>query len=154
MTIADLSAVLVTADVPENLVRLVAPGESMQIELAAYPGETFAARVVRIADTVEPKTRTIKVQAALANPDGRFRPEMFGRVRHARATSSTPAVPQSAVLRREGGDVILVEHGPGRFEVRPVTIGTRSGEWLGITSGAKVGERVVVDGGLLLLPSE
>nr|WP_276604514.1 efflux RND transporter periplasmic adaptor subunit [Nannocystis sp. RBIL2] len=154
MTIADLSAVLVTADVPENLIRFVALGESMQTELAAYPGETFAARVVRIADTVEPKTRTIKVQAALPNPDGRLRPEMFGRVRHSRATTSMPAVPQSAVLHRDGGDVVLVERGPGRFEVRAVRIGARSGEWLGLAEGAKVGERVVVDGGLLLLPSE
>lgn len=154
MTIADLSAVLVTADVPENLIRFVGLGESMQTELAAYPGETFAAKVVRIADTVEPKTRTIKVQAALPNPDGRLRPEMFGRVRHSRATTSMPAVPQSAVLHRDGGDVVLVERGPGRFEVRPVRIGARSGEWLGLAEGAKVGERVVIDGGLLLLPSE
>jgi cobalt-zinc-cadmium efflux system membrane fusion protein len=154
MTIADLSAVLVTADVPENLIRLVALDEAMQIELAAYPGETFSARVVRIADTVEPKTRTIKVQAALPNPDGRLRPEMFGRVRHSRATTATPAAPQSAVLHRGGGDVVLVELSPGRFEVRPVKIGPRSGEWLGLVEGVKVGEKVVTDGGLLLLPSE
>jgi len=154
MTIADLSAVLVTADVPENLVRLVALGESMQIELGAYPGETFSARVVRIADTVEPKTRTIKVQAALPNPDGRLRPEMFGRVRHARASTAMPAVPQSAVLHRDGSDVVLVEQGPGRFEVRPVKVGARSGEWLGLAEGGKVGDKVVIDGGLLLLPSE
>ncbi|MDC0675166.1 efflux RND transporter periplasmic adaptor subunit [Nannocystis radixulma] len=154
MTIADLSAVLVTAEVPENLIRLVALDEVMQIELAAYPGETFSARVVRIADTVDPKTRTIKVQAALPNPDGRLRPEMFGRVRHSRATTATPAVPQSAVLHRGGGDVVLVELGPGRFEVRPVKIGSRSGEWLGLVEGVKVGEKVVTDGGLLLLPSE
>lgn len=154
MTIADLSAVLVTADVPENLVRLVTLGESMQLELGAYPGETFAARVVRIADTVEPKTRTIKVQAALPNPEGRLRPEMFGRVRHARASAAMPAVPQSAVLHRDGGDVVLVERGAGSFEVRPVTIGARSGEWLGLTEGGKIGDKVVIDGGLLLLPPE
>ncbi|MFY0532612.1 efflux RND transporter periplasmic adaptor subunit [Nannocystis pusilla] len=119
------------------MIRFVALGESMQTELAAYPGETFAARVVRIADTVEPKTRTIKVQAALPNPDGRLRPEMFGRVRHSRATTSMPAVPQSAVLHRDGGDVVLVERGPGRFEVRAVRIGRAAASGSGWRRGRR-----------------
>lgn len=152
MTIADLSRVLVSADVPEDVIRFVALGEPVDIELVAYPGEVFSARVVRIADTVEPSTRTIKVHADLPNPDGRFRPEMFGRVHHRHTTAPMPTVPRSAVIARDGESVVLVERGPGRFEIRPVTIRARAGDRVGLAAGAAVGERVVVDGGFLLLP--
>jgi len=154
MIVADLSTVLVSADVAENAIRLIEVGEPVQIDLVAFPGEVFAATVVRIADTVDPRTRTIKVLAALPNPRGRFRPEMFGRVRHGHATARIPALPQTAVIHRDGQDITLVETGPGEYEIRPVTVGARAGDKVALLSGAEVGERVVVDGGVLLLPPQ
>ncbi|HEY0133834.1 MAG TPA: efflux RND transporter periplasmic adaptor subunit, partial [Nannocystis sp.] len=128
MTIADLSTVVVSADVAENLIRFIDVNEPVQIDLVAFPGEIFAATVVRIADTVDPQTRTIEVLAALPNPEGRFRPEMFGRVRHGEATTRTPALPQTAVIQRDGQDIVLVETGPGQYVIRAVTLGTRAGD--------------------------
>lgn len=152
MTIADLSRVLVSADVPEDVIRFITPGEPVDIELVAYPGEVSSARVVRIADTVEPSTRTIEVLADLPNPAGRFRPEMFGRVRHHHTSAMMPTVPRSAVIEHDGEHIILVERARGRFDIRPVTIRARAGDRVGLAAGAAPGERVVVDGGFLLLP--
>ena len=61
MTIGDLSHVWVSSDVPETSIRFIKPGEHVDMELQAYPGRVFRARVKRIADTVDPVTRTIKV---------------------------------------------------------------------------------------------
>src|SRR5215470_13604397 len=61
MTIADLRRVWMTSDVPENSIRLISVGESVDITLDAYPGQAFSGRVERVADTLDPKTRTIKV---------------------------------------------------------------------------------------------
>lgn len=154
MTVADLSSVMVSADVAENLIRFIEVGEPVHIDLVAFPGETLDATVVRIADTVDPHTRTIEVLAALPNPQSRFRPEMFGRVRHGHTTNRMPALPQTAVIQRDGQDIVLVETGPGQYVIRPVTVGTRAGDMVALVKGAKVGERVVVDGGVLLLPPE
>src|SRR5262249_13360607 len=82
MTIADLSTVFMTGGVPESQIRLIQPGEQIEIRLSAYPGETFRGQVKRIGDTVDPQTRTVKVRAELPNPAGRLRPEMFGEIRH------------------------------------------------------------------------
>ncbi len=57
----------------------------MSIGFLAYPGEIFSGRVARIADTLDPQTRTLKVYVELPNPRGRLRPEMFGTVRHSGA---------------------------------------------------------------------
>ncbi|MCC6860733.1 MAG: efflux RND transporter periplasmic adaptor subunit [Bryobacterales bacterium] len=150
MTIADLRSVWITADVPESSIRLVRIGEQVHIELAAYPGETFHGRVMRIADSVDPVTRTIKVQAEIPNPGGRLRPEMFGRIRHSHAVESAPAIPDSALLQRQGRNVVLVEEAPGQFHEIAVQTGARQAGLTAVRDGLKAGDRVVVEGAVLL----
>jgi cobalt-zinc-cadmium efflux system membrane fusion protein len=150
MTVADLRTVWIASDVPENLIRKVELGESIQVELAAYPGEVFRGRVARIADTVDPQTRTIKVQAEIQNPAGRLRPEMFGRIRHSHGTRAFPAVPEAAVLEGGGAPAVLVERGPGRFASVRVRRGESRGGMVPVLEGLKPGDRVVVDGAILL----
>jgi cobalt-zinc-cadmium efflux system membrane fusion protein len=150
MTVVDLRVVWIASDVPESLIRMVDLGESIQVELAAYPGQVLHARVTRIADTVDPQTRTVKVQAEISNPAGRLRPEMFGQIHHSHGMERLPALPATAVLQREGRSVVLVEEGRGRFREASVSLGQRAGPWLAATSGVRAGDRVVVDGAMLL----
>jgi len=93
MTIADLSTVWVSSQVPETYIRFIQPHEKVEISLVAYPDETFEGRVLQIADTVDPQTRTVKVHAELDNRNGRFRPEMFGSIHHIESTTRMPVVP-------------------------------------------------------------
>jgi cobalt-zinc-cadmium efflux system membrane fusion protein len=150
LTIADLRALWMTSDVPENAIRLVSAGESVSITLDAYPDQTFSGRVARVADTLDPKTRTIKVMVELDNARGRFKPEMFGRIRHLEAKRETPALPVGAIIQDGGKNIVYVEQGKGRFEQREVMIGNRVGDMVAILGGVNVGERVVVDGAMLL----
>jgi cobalt-zinc-cadmium efflux system membrane fusion protein len=150
MTIADLSTVWVTADVPESSIRFVQRGERVEIELTAYPGERFPGRVTQIADLVDPQTRTIKVRAELANPGGRLRPEMFGQIRHIDSVRSLPWVPVAAVVQVKGKSVVYVKTASGQYEPREVELQDPVGEFLPVTSGIRAGDRVVVDGALLL----
>jgi cobalt-zinc-cadmium efflux system membrane fusion protein len=153
MTIADLATVWVTSQVPESYIRFVQLGEQIAISLVAYPGETFGGRVSRIADTVDPQTRTVKVQAEMDNRDGRLRPEMYGSIHHVEALAAVPVVPSGAVLESGSRPVVFVETAPGRFETRAVTLGGRAGDLVRVTGGLQPGETVVVDGGMLLLGS-
>jgi len=150
MTVADLSSVWVASDVPENYIRFIQRGERLEINLVAYPGETFAGRVTRIADTVDPQTRTVKVMAELDNSGGRFRPEMFGTIHHIESTRQAVVVPAGTIIQEEGQSIIFVEKGPGRFEQMPVAVGKRRGDMTPVLSGLAAGQRVVVDGGMLL----
>ncbi|HZT30405.1 MAG TPA: efflux RND transporter periplasmic adaptor subunit [Bryobacteraceae bacterium] len=150
MTIADLSTVWVSADVPESSIRLIQPGEHIDVALTAYPGEVFRARVTRIADTVDPQSRTVKVRAELDNSAGRLRPEMFGSIRHVDSTRTVPVLPVGAVIHTEGRDVVFVERGPGRFVATQVAVGNRVGAVVPVERGVNAGDRVVVDGTMLL----
>jgi cobalt-zinc-cadmium efflux system membrane fusion protein len=150
MTIADLSTVWVSSDVPESAIRFIQVGERIDVELTAYPGETFHGRVTRIADTVDPQTRTIKVRAEMENSKGKLRPEMYGTIRHTDSMKTQPVVPVGAVLQGDGKTSVWVEIARGHFQTVDVKTGERAGDMLPITSGLKTGARVVVDGAMLL----
>jgi membrane fusion protein, heavy metal efflux system len=150
MTVADLSKVWVTSDVPESSIRFIEVGEKVQVELVAYPGEVFDARVTRIADTVDPKTRTVQVQAELPNPRGRLRPEMFGRIRHSHAPRPVPVVSSQAIVHSSHGSFLFVERGPGRFERLYVQTGEPVESGIPVLSGIKPGDHIVVGGVMLL----
>ena len=115
LTIADLSSVWVTSDVPEIAIRLVKVGEPVAIQLAAYPGETLRGRVTQLGDTLDPQKRTVKVRAELSNPDGRFetrdvRPHpTYGR-------TQSGQVPAGAVIAADGESVVWREVGQGSLK--------------------------------------
>jgi cobalt-zinc-cadmium efflux system membrane fusion protein len=150
MTIADLSTVWVTSQVPESYIRFVQVGERVEINLVAYPGETFEGRVARIADTVDPQTRTVKVQAEMENRGGRFRPEMFGSIHHVESTANIAVIPAAAVVQEGDRTIVFVEEAPGRFEERRVSVGKSAGDRVRVLSGVAPGESIVVDGVMLL----
>lgn len=151
MTIADLAMVHVAADVPESQIRLIAQGEHVLVTLTAYPGEKFDAKVTRVGDTVDPKTRSVKVLAELPNPASRLRPGMFGRIEHTKTMRETPVVPASAVVQTEEQSLAVREKGQGVFEIVRVECGARIADnRIPILKGLQVGDRVVVDGTLLI----
>ena len=150
LTIADLGTVWVQADVPEPLLRLVHVGQPVTITLVSFPDEVFGGTVSRIGDVLDPQTRTLKVTVTLPNPAGRFRPEMFGSIRQPGPRRSLPVLPADAVVLEYGRPVVFVERAPGQFERRPVTTGARAESLVAITRGVQAGERIVVDGAVLL----
>jgi cobalt-zinc-cadmium efflux system membrane fusion protein len=152
MTIADLSSVWVVSEVPESSIRMIQEGERLELELTAYPDEMFKARVTRIADAVGPTSRTVKVYAEVSNSDGRLRPEMFGRIRHVDATHPMPAIPSSAVIHAQKQTLVYREVKLGTYEPVSVSLGNRAGNYIGVLTGLRAHDRVVVDGAILLKP--
>jgi cobalt-zinc-cadmium efflux system membrane fusion protein len=150
MTIADLSSVWISADVPENQIRLVRMGERLQVELTAYPGRTFQATVTRIADVVDANTRTVKVYAELNNSRAELKAEMFGRVRYVKQVRRLVVVPPGAVLEGAGESYVFRELSPGTFAPTPVVVSGRGKDCVGVLRGLDPGARVVVDGAMLL----
>jgi cobalt-zinc-cadmium efflux system membrane fusion protein len=150
MTIADLSTVWVSADIPEPSLRLIHIGEPVSISFVSLPDETFTGKVARIGDVLDPQTRTLKVQVELANPEGRLRPEMFGSLRLLGPRRMIPVVPPAAIVQEYGQSVVFVERKPGEFERRQVSTGVRVGPAVAVLAGVQTGDRVITDGAVLL----
>jgi membrane fusion protein, heavy metal efflux system len=155
VTIADLSTVWIVADVFERDLRAVKTGGSAAVTTAAYPGETFLGSVSYISDSIDPATRAAKIRVAVPNPGGRLKPEMFANVALDLAeTVRAITVPPRSVFIENGRSFVYVEVGGGRFERRGVELAAAAGADPRVVSGLQPGDRIVVDGALLLRQEE
>jgi cobalt-zinc-cadmium efflux system membrane fusion protein len=150
MTVADLSTVWVTANVPEKDTALVAKGQSVDIVFAAYPGEKFTGQVLFVSNVLDADTRRTKVRINIDNPETRFKPGMFANVTFFSPKQLVPIVPTTAIVLKDDVNQVFVEIVPFTFEARPVEIGFQQGDEVVIQSGLKPGDRVIVKGGVLL----
>jgi cobalt-zinc-cadmium efflux system membrane fusion protein len=150
MTIADLSTVWVTANVPEKDTSLISKGQSVDVVFTAYPNEVFKGNVLFVSDVLDPDTRRTKVRIAFANPDIRLKPNMFATATFLAPERAMPVVPTTALMLRNETDQVFVEVAPWVFEARPVEVAFQQGNEAIVARGLKAGERVVVKGGVLL----
>lgn len=150
MTIADLSTVWVTADVPENDTSRVAKGQDVKVSFPAYPGEVLTGKVLFVSDILDPDTRRTKVRIPFANPGIRLKPNMFADATFLAPRETVPVIPTRALVFRNETDQVFVEVAPWAFEARPVEVDFQQGDHAVIKSGLKPGERVVMKGGVLL----
>ncbi|HWW99543.1 efflux RND transporter periplasmic adaptor subunit [Collimonas sp.] len=150
MTIANLEQLWITANVPENLLAAVKKGQPVAIRLPAYPGEQFHGTVSFISDILQPDTRRSLVRIAVANPDGKFKPNMFANAAFAVPQAVEPVVPTSALLMNNDNTTVFVEVAPWSFVRRTVETGYEENGSARIQTGLHVGDRVVTKGGVLL----
>lgn len=150
MTIADLSQVWLTINVPENLIGTVGPGQSVRMTLAAYPNQEFNGKIAFVGALLEADTRRAKARSVFANPKGMFKPNMYVTAHIAVPQSSGPRVPVSALLMNNDSVTVFVEVEPWTFIRRTIELGSEEGDQVRVRSGLKAGERVLVRGGVLL----
>jgi RND family efflux transporter MFP subunit len=112
----------------------------------AWEGERFRGRLVRLAPSIDPVTRTVKAEIEVDNADGRLRPGMFVEVTLvADRREGVPVVPREAVAERGGARVVFVLSGQ-RVTRREVVTGLGDDEVVEIRQGLEPQERVVVRG--------
>ena len=149
--IADLSRVWVIADVYEQALARVAPGQRAVVLIDAYPERRFEAEVTYLYPTLNAPTRTTPVRLELDNREGLLRPGMFAHVELAAAGSEARlAVPLSAVIDQGHRQVVLLAEGEGRFRPQPVRLGIRGREYVEVLEGVTSGDEVVVAANFLI----
>ncbi len=150
MTLADLSSIWVTANVPEKDTPRIAQGQAVDVVLAAYPGETFKGQVLFVSDVLDAETRRTKVRIAFKNPGTRLKPGMFANATFFAPKQVVAVVPASALVLKDDASQVFVEVTPWTFEARPVEIGFQQDNQAIIRGGVTAGDRVIVKGGVLL----
>lgn len=78
-SIADLSVVWAKLEAYESDLPFIRYGQEVEFTADGIPGETFTGRIAFVDPRVDPKTRTARVRVNVANPSGRFLPDMFVR---------------------------------------------------------------------------
>jgi cobalt-zinc-cadmium efflux system membrane fusion protein len=149
--ISNLRTVRVEARVFEKDIARVEPGLRAEVELAALPGQTFGGTLTVVGATVDETARTGKAIIEVPNPAERLKPGMSASVTiFPRGTLKILAVPESAVRKVEGRDVVFIAR-PGRtFVPREVKVGRTFGGLVEVLAGLAAGEEVAAEGSLAL----
>lgn len=108
MTIANVDRVLVVINVPERDAPLVELGTVADLRMDARPGAVLRGYVTRIGPTLDPLTRTRRVEIELDNHDRSMLPGMYGHVDLTlQRIENAQAIPATAVYSRGGENYIL-----------------------------------------------
>lgn len=142
----------VLLDVTEMDMGLLKPGQPLQLSSRALPGRTFGGQLMMVGDSLDPATRAVKARGSVDNADLFLKAEMYVDV-EIRAESDDPtavAVAGTAVFSKDDRAYVFVEIVPGTYERREVQIGSETRGKTLVRHGLQAGERVLVEGGLLV----
>jgi len=148
--ITDPTRLWIQIDVPEREQGRVRLEQTFSIKSMSLPGQSFSGKVDFISDSLDPTTRTIKVRGSVPNPQRLLKAEMFVKAEFLLAPETGVEVSSRAVFLRGEKHFVMLEDTPGHYSRQEVTVGSERAGRLIITEGLKPGQRVVVDGALLL----
>ncbi len=118
-----------------------------RIRLADDTDYAIAGRLDFVDAALDPRSGTLQVRIAVANPDRLLRPGLFVRVIVPVLDSPDAIrVPQQAVQELQGTKSVYVVGADGKVQPRTIMASLRVGtDWV-VASGLAAGDRVVVEG--------
>lgn len=139
--------------VAERYFPYIQQGMEVQIRTDVYPGVKFMGEVSRIYPTIDPATRSFRLEILVPNREEKLRPGMFARASMALEEVEAFVVPSLAVLKLQGSNeryIFLEEEGQARRVV--VEIGERYDDKVELVSEeVSPGDRLIVAGQARLL---
>ena len=144
---ADEQTYLRYAQAERESVRPGAAAESVYIGLIDEQGYPHQGKLDFIDNQVNPSTGTIRARAALANPDGRYTPGLFARVRLVGGQDrDSVLIEDRAVGTDLSKKFVLTLTADNRVEYRLVQLGPEIDGLRVVEQGLKPDEIVVVNG--------
>lgn len=144
--VADLSAVWVVGDVPEQIARNVRVGQHVEIYVPALGDVNFDGLIIFVADTVNPLTRTVMVRTMVENPKRKLKPDMLATMHITDNPHKSMVVPETAVVREANRDYVFLSQGNNQFLRIPVELGPEVADMRPVLKGLTAEQRIVVDG--------
>ncbi len=121
--------------------------QPVAVTVAPHPDQVFEARISMVSPIIDPRTRTLRVEARLDNPDGILRPGLFALVDVGVAKRfEIVMVPEEAVMQRALGPIVFTVDSEGRVTQRDVRIGMHRRGAVEIEEGIEPDSWVVASG--------
>jgi RND family efflux transporter MFP subunit len=144
-TINRVDRLRIAFDIPESESAQIEIGQPTSLVIDALKGRTFPGQVRRMTRVLDPRTRTLHVEAELAEPDPALRPGMYGMISVTLAERPrTIMLPSRAIRFEENQPYVLIVN-EGIVEKRPVKLGISDGTKTEILEGLSPNETVVLE---------
>ncbi|MFA5388351.1 MAG: efflux RND transporter periplasmic adaptor subunit [Candidatus Omnitrophota bacterium] len=138
--------VKISLDIPEKYLSKIMLGQSAEINVDAYPAETFKGEISKISPVVDQDTRTAPIEINIKNKEHKLKSGMFARVSLViDERKSVPAILKEAIIGREP-DTYVYTVREGKAFLKKVSLGLRQDQYVEVKEGLGQGEEVVVMG--------
>jgi RND family efflux transporter MFP subunit len=144
-TIMQANVIRAQVYVPQDQAYGLAPGVGAVVRVPEIPDRTFPGKVTRIADALQPGTRTLLTEVDIPNPDGALSPGMYCTIElHIPRKTPSLVVPADAVIFNGGGlQVAVVENGVAH--IRKISVSRDLGTEIEVRDGVNPGDQVVLN---------
>jgi RND family efflux transporter MFP subunit len=149
VNIADMGSLQAEVDVSESNIDQVRVEQPCEVRLDALPDMRFRGKVHMIVPTADRSKASVMVKVAFLDHDPRILPEMSAKVaflsREVLLQEQEPvtAVPSSALIKTDGKVAVFVFQADRARRVS-VQAGRVIGDMTEVTSGLRLGEKVIV----------
>jgi Cu(I)/Ag(I) efflux system membrane fusion protein len=150
LRLSDLSTLWVEAQVYTSQLSALDRGAAAIVHLPDLPGKEWKGRIEFVNPEINPDTRINLVRIQLSNAGGLLKAGMPAYVTLVSRESHSLNLPQDAVIRGGGGNVVWVQVGHNTYRSVMVETGLEDGDRVEIKSGLKAGDVVVTSGAYLL----
>lgn len=152
--LADFSTMWFQFPVYEQDLPWIRAGLKVDVTTPSLPGKTLIGEITFIDPNFDNSTRSTRVRVELANPPVEGRRLLLNRLyadgRIQLAAPEVLTVPRSAVIQTGAEAVAYVDQGDGNYARRELQIGRRGDALVEVLGGLEAGEKVVVNGNLLI----
>jgi RND family efflux transporter MFP subunit len=133
-------------DVPQSASgELMNPGVPAVIHAAGAVGGVFSGQIARSAESLNSQARTMRVEVDMPNAKHLLVPGMYVNVAFQLPTRGTVEVPAAALIFRSTGTQVAKVDPNGKIGFNDVTIARDNGSLVELGSGAKPGDRLVLN---------
>lgn len=135
----------VFADVPQGVSSRLIIGSFVKVTTADGTGRMYKGTISRMSGSLDPRARTMRIEADLPNPDYALPAGMYVRVELQVGQKSSVQVPASALVFRAKGPQVAVVQKDGTVAFRNVNIVSDDGDFVYLGSGVNVGDDVALN---------
>ncbi|MAT15140.1 MAG: hypothetical protein CMJ46_07700 [Planctomyces sp.] len=151
--LADTSSLYVSADIRDNDWKAVqlTPGTEIDVTASALPDQSMTAKIHYIGREVSTADNAVPLVATIDNTSGLLRPGMFVRVGlPVGEPREAIAIHPESIVQHDNQQFVFIDQGNSGFARVDIQTGKASPDWVEITEGLEVGQKVVRKGAFLL----
>ena len=144
--LAQTKKLRIFVQVPQEMARSIAIGQSAEMTLPGLPGRKFTAKVIRTAGAITADSRTLPVELETDNPKGEILSGSYAKVRFTDVKmKASLTLPANTVLFRPTGPQVGIVDSDGKVSLQSVSIGRDFGQTIEIITGVSPQDRVIVN---------
>lgn len=147
VVVEQVSPLKIVVNASEKYFPQIQKGMDAEVRLDVFPGDTFVGKVGLIHPTIDPATRTFKVEIHLRNENSKVRPGMFASVTLQLGSQEMMMIPDTSVGTLPGTSqkfVYIIEN--GKAVHRNISVGSVIGTEVIVTEGLSLQDQIIISG--------